>query len=48
LFLIEQSDAKIVDVAELRAVDPELNSLRNANNPEDYRQALRDAGYPCD
>jgi molybdopterin-guanine dinucleotide biosynthesis protein A len=33
-----------VTALELAEVDPELESLRNLNNPEDYRVALRDAG----
>jgi molybdopterin-guanine dinucleotide biosynthesis protein A len=43
-FLLEQARAREIDVAELREVDPELQSLRNTNTPEDYRAALRDAG----
>lgn len=43
-FLLEECSAKIVDVEELRSVDPELASLRNMNRPEDYDQALKDAG----
>ncbi len=30
----------------MREVDPTLGTLRNLNTPEDYRQALRDAGLP--
>lgn len=45
LFLIEESDSRIVDVDELRAVDPRLDSLRNLNTPEEYEAALRDAGF---
>jgi molybdenum cofactor guanylyltransferase len=44
-FLLERSRAREIDVAELRAVDPELHSLRNINTPEDYEAALRDAGF---
>ena len=40
LFLIHESDAVEVPVSELRAVDPELQSLRNINRPEDYAAAL--------
>ncbi|MGE3314246.1 MAG: molybdenum cofactor guanylyltransferase [Planctomycetaceae bacterium] len=43
-FLMEDCDAHVVDVSELRAVDPELESLRNCNTEEDYQRALRDAG----
>lgn len=42
-FLMEDSDTRVVDIAELREVDPKLQSLRNLNTEEDYQQALRDA-----
>lgn len=45
-FLIEESDARVVDVDELRNVDPDLDSLRNLNTPADYRAALEAAGLP--
>lgn len=41
LFLIEQSHALRIPTASLRAVDPQLDSLRNLNTPEDYAAALR-------
>ncbi|HEV3300568.1 MAG TPA: molybdenum cofactor guanylyltransferase [Planctomycetaceae bacterium] len=41
--LVRASDARLVDVADLRGVDAELDSLRNANTPADYEQALRAA-----
>lgn len=44
-FLIEGCRAKIIDVNDLRSVDPQLASLRNTNHPEEYEQALRDAGF---
>ena len=43
-FLLEVARALEVDVAELRDVDPALDSLRNLNTPEEYAAALRDAG----
>ena len=43
--LPEQCRAREIDVAELRAVDPELLSLRNANTPADYAAALEAAGF---
>jgi molybdopterin-guanine dinucleotide biosynthesis protein A len=43
-FLLERARAREIDVSELRAVDPELWSLRNINTPEEYEAALRDAG----
>ncbi len=45
-FLLEKTRALEIDVAELRRVDPELQSLRNTNTPEEYLAALRDAGLP--
>lgn len=39
--LIGESDAKIIDVKELRPVDPDLLSFRNVNTPDDYTEALR-------
>lgn len=36
---------RVVDAAELAAVDPAGDSLRNMNTPDDYRRALRDAGF---
>ncbi len=45
LFLLEQVRTRRVDVSELRDIDPELLSLRNLNNPEDYREALKIAGF---
>jgi molybdopterin-guanine dinucleotide biosynthesis protein A len=44
-FLLEQVRAREIDVGELRGVDPELQSLRNTNTPEEYRAALRAAGF---
>jgi len=44
LFLVEQSDSVIVDVSELKDIDPDLNSLANINTPEDYHKLLKLAG----
>ncbi|MFQ5733813.1 MAG: molybdenum cofactor guanylyltransferase [Planctomycetaceae bacterium] len=44
LFLLDECDARYVDVAELRSVDPELSSFRNVNTPEDYADVSRIAG----
>ncbi|MBX3444965.1 MAG: molybdenum cofactor guanylyltransferase [Planctomyces sp.] len=44
LFLIEESRSRLLDVEELRSVDPELLSLRNANTPEEYAALARLAG----
>jgi len=43
-FLLEESDAALIDVDQLRSLDPELQSLRNLNTPEEYAAALRDCG----
>jgi molybdenum cofactor guanylyltransferase len=42
--LVQQSDARLVSLDELRAVDPELESLRNVNTPTEYEASLRAAG----
>ncbi len=44
LFLIQQSDSVEVPIDELRGVDPQLQSLRNVNRPEDYEAVLQLAG----
>jgi molybdopterin-guanine dinucleotide biosynthesis protein A len=44
LFLVEACDARIVSEQELRDVDPTLDSLRDCNTPEAYREALCAAG----
>ncbi len=43
-FLVEAVKTRPVSVDEMRAVDPELGTLRNLNTPAEYRQALVDAG----
>jgi molybdopterin-guanine dinucleotide biosynthesis protein A len=45
VYLVEAVNTRVVGEAELRAVDPELGTLRNLNFPHDYEQALRDAGF---
>ncbi|MDA1017541.1 MAG: molybdenum cofactor guanylyltransferase, partial [Planctomycetota bacterium] len=44
-FLVEAADSRIIDVSELRDVDPQLESLRNMNTPDDYESALKLAGF---
>lgn len=44
LDLCRLSRVRDIDVAELRVVDPRLDSLRNVNTPEDYAAALAAAG----
>jgi molybdopterin-guanine dinucleotide biosynthesis protein A len=43
LDLVNASDSLRIDVTDLRVADPELQSLRNLNTPEEYEAALRDA-----
>jgi len=43
-FLVQQSRAREIDVAELQRVDPGLDSLRNANTPDEYAAMLQAAG----
>ena len=45
VFLVEAVKTRVVHEAELRVVDPELQTLRNLNFPEDYQRALWDAGF---
>ena len=42
--LTERCDCRSVPGSALRDVDPELESLRNINTPEEYRMALSTAG----
>jgi len=42
LFLFEAVPTRIVEAGELVDVDPEFQSLRNVNTPEDYEEALRE------
>lgn len=44
LFLIEESDSLLVPEAELKHIDPELQSLQNTNTPAQYEAALKKAG----
>jgi molybdopterin-guanine dinucleotide biosynthesis protein A len=44
VFLFEKVRTHELDVEDLRAVDPELLTLRNVNESEDYERALAAAG----
>lgn len=44
-FLMQRARAREIDVADLRRVDPELDSLRNTNTPDEYAAVLRLAGF---
>ena len=46
VFLFEAVRTRRVKPEEMTVVDPQLNTLRNLNTPEDYRAALADAGIP--
>jgi molybdopterin-guanine dinucleotide biosynthesis protein A len=48
VFLVEAVRTRVVDEAELKTLDPGLQTLRNLNFPEDYQGALRDAGFTCE
>jgi molybdenum cofactor guanylyltransferase len=45
VFLIEAVRTHVVKAEELRAADPDLRTLRNLNTPEEYFQALCEAGF---
>jgi molybdopterin-guanine dinucleotide biosynthesis protein A len=44
-FLVDAVKTKVVVEDEMRAVDPELGTLRNLNHLEEYKRALEDAGF---
>lgn len=43
-FLLESCESRTIDIEQLRTADPDLDSLRNLNTPEEYADALRRAG----
>lgn len=43
--LFDVADTRVVSTELLREVDPELWSLRNLNEPQEYLAALSDAGF---
>lgn len=43
-FLFDTADTRTITREDLLGADPKLDSLRNCNRPEDYQQALSDAG----
>lgn len=47
-FLLGECAARVIDVDELRGVDPNLDSLRNTNTPEEYRAALEIGGFAAE
>ena len=44
-FLFERVDTRLVPVSELRDVDPDLRTLANLNQPQDYLAALAAVGF---
>ena len=44
LFLVEECNSVLVPETALKAVDPQLHSLRNTNTPDEYLAALKEAG----
>jgi len=44
VFLFEAVRTRRVRPEEMTVVDPELRTLRNLNTPDDYREALSEAG----
>ena len=47
-FLFDRVKTCRVPVEELKLADPQLTTLRNLNRPEDYREALEQAGFALD
>jgi molybdopterin-guanine dinucleotide biosynthesis protein A len=45
IFLLEAVRSAVLDESMMVVADPELATLRNLNGPEDYRQALAQAGF---
>lgn len=45
IYLFEGCRVRAVPVEDLRTVDPDLRSLQNVNSIEDYRAALKAAGF---
>ena len=45
VFLLESLEALKLDSEAMRAVDGDLGTLRNLNDPEEYDRAIRDAGF---
>lgn len=44
-YLFDEVDSRLVEVEELRSVDPQLLTLQNLNHPHDYQTALAAAGF---
>ena len=48
VFLFDALPTRRVQPAEMAAVDPQLRTLRNLNTPQDYSDALAEAGFAGD
>lgn len=44
IYLLDECDAVVVTENAMREFDPDLQTLRNVNTPEQYREALQSAG----
>src|SRR5262245_13378190 len=47
-YLFDRAITRRIPIDHLRALDPQLTTLRNLNRPEDYLDALREAGFTPD
>ena len=45
VFLTDRVPTRFLNASDFTDVDPELDSLRNLNTPQEYESALRTAGY---
>ena len=45
--LMTELNAKRISVEKIREVDPDLNSIKNLNSPEQYLEFLRRRGFDC-
>ena len=45
MYLVDAVKTRVVAPDEMRAIDPELGTLRNLNHPEEYQRAIEDAGF---
>ncbi|WP_435010073.1 molybdenum cofactor guanylyltransferase [Tundrisphaera lichenicola] len=48
VYLLEVVRSRVLDESTMSIIDPELATLKNLNRPEDYQQALIDAGLARD
>lgn len=48
VFLLEGADVLELPIDSLRDIDPDLDSFKNCNRPEDYAAVLKQAGFAAD